>query len=261
MPHAMKRQIILTLAGLFATLDMSAAKPQYTDPVKFAFGVHTGIDIGGAVPWPPGKQIGGQNKMSAVPHLTPALGFSYTLIFDPRWSLSAESTYKVVALDAKAWVENQVFHDHESGLLVSFRGTARMEMRFPMMEFPVYARYTFCSGTNRVFMGGYYARVFGARFVTTPYKGMLTNLDPGADPEPTLVNPTDPSTQDFSDAMDAWDAGFLVGYERHIIPRVLLSGRFSMGFKDIFRRDKKYLTYNMLHMRGTITVSYRFLKK
>lgn len=264
----MKKLIIATAALFFWAISAAAGKPDmkkpYQEPVKFAFGVHTGTDIGGAVPWPPGKTIGGKNKMSATPHLTPALGLSYTLLFNPCWSLSAESTYKIVSLDAKAWVENQIFVDREDDQWVSFRGTAFMEMSFPMMEFPVYVRYTFRNGINRVFMGGYYARVFNARFLTTPYKGMLFNVidgHPDYDNPKGSVSPDAPYTQNFSDAMDAWDAGFLAGYERQIFNRIMLSGRFSMGFKDIFRHDKKYLTYNMLHMRGTITLSYMFLKK
>ena len=259
----MKKQLILTLLVL-CTAIAATGRTKFTDPVKFAFGVHTGIDIGGAVPWPPMEQLGGNNKMSAIPHLNPALGVSYTLIFNPCWSLTAESTYKVVSLDADAWVENQIFYSREDDLMVSFRGTAKMGMSFPMMEFPVYLRYAFRNDDHRVFLGGYYARVFRAKFVTTPYKGQLFNLMDGRPDdlgESTPIKPEDHYTQDFSDAMDSWDAGFLVGYERQIFNRITLSGRLSMGLKDIFKRDKKYLAYNMLHMRGTITVSYMFFKR
>ncbi|MDR0510564.1 MAG: hypothetical protein LBH06_05680, partial [Rikenellaceae bacterium] len=33
-------------------------------------GVHTGLDMGGAVPWPLSNAVGGGNKMNAVPRLT-----------------------------------------------------------------------------------------------------------------------------------------------------------------------------------------------
>ena len=41
---------------------------------------------------------------------------------------------------------------------------------------------------------------------------------------------------------------------------VKMTARFSMGFKDIFRRGSNYLEYKMLHMRGTVAVSYAFLR-
>ena len=261
----MKRLIILTIALSFSVTAAAFGKI-FSDTVKFAGGVHMGIDIGAGVPWPPGKTIGGENKMSATPHLMPALGFSYTAIFNKRWSITLETTYKTISLDAKAWVENQTFIDRENDpwVWVSFRGTAFMEMFFPMLEIPLFMRYTFESGNNRVFFGGYYARVFNARFVTTPYKGMLFNVidgKPDYDNPKGSVSPDSPYTQNFNDAMDKWDAGFLAGYERQIFPRVILSGRFSMGFKDIFHPDKKYLSYNMLHMRGTLTISYLFMRR
>ena len=46
----------------------------------------------------------------------------------------------------------------------------------------------------------------------------------------------------------------------HLVARVKMTARFSMGFKDIFRRGSNYLEYKMLHMRGTVAVSYAFLR-
>ena len=39
-----------------------------------------------------------------------------------------------------------------------------------------------------------------------------------------------------------------------------MTARVSMGFKDIFRRGSNYLDYKMLHMRGTLMISYSFLR-
>ena len=63
--------------------------------------------------------------------------------------------------------------------------------------------------------------------------------------------------------LDNWDAGIVLGYERVLIDRVTIGGRFAMGFKDIFRsgEENKYLSYSMLNMRGTIMLSYTFLRK
>jgi hypothetical protein len=262
----MKR--IATLAALLYAMVAVAGKPENAErePAKFSIGIHTGVDIGAAVPWPPGKVMGGENKMRATPKLTPALGLSFTKVLDERWSLTLETTYKVVELDAKAWVEEQTFVDrgYDPWIWVSFRGTAFMDMSFPMLEIPLYTRYTFKNGNHSVFLGGYYARVFNAKFVTTPYKGMLFNVSDGKpdyDHPKGTVLPDSPYTQNFNDAMSRWDAGFIAGYEMKIFPRIMLSGRYSMGFNDIFQPDKKYLTYNMLHMRGTLALSYMLINK
>ena len=57
-----------------------------------------------------------------------------------------------------------------------------------------------------------------------------------------------------------WDASMLVGYEWDIGPRVKMTARVYMDFKDIFGRGSNYLDYKMLHMRGTLMISYSFLR-
>ena len=255
----MTRNTILSLILAVCTIPAFALKPG-KDPVKFAVGVHAGIDIGGAVPYPPGKAIGGQNKMSATPRLTPALGLSYTTMFDRHWSAVVESTYKTVALDARTWVEQQGMRDPDDGTWQYFRGRADASMSFSMLEIPLYVRYSFGDGTNKVFLGGYYARVFKGKFETTPGPGMATPT-PGDDKTWSVVNKGDMGTRNFDNGLDKWDAGIIVGYERRIINRVNLSGRFSAGFKDVFRRDSRYLEYAMFHMRGTLMLSYMFMRK
>ena len=258
-------KIKIALCALLATATVCAQaqdavkiKKPKKELINFAFGVHTGFDLGAAVPWPPGQAIGGGSKMSAVPHLTPAIGISYTTLFDRHWSLTAEATYKTVALDAKTWQSSQIFHDTDDAgnpTLLEFRGTASAKMSFTMLEIPLFVRYTFSRENNRILLGGYYSRVFSATFDTSPYKGTLTNMHTG---EVEPIYPDEPYTQDFNSELDNWDAGVLIGYERRLAPRIMLSGRFMMGFKDIFKPGTGYFDYNMLHMRGTVTLSYYF---
>ena len=270
----MKKTIILTAALLVSVMAAASKKTGLRrdpcrPPVKFAVGIHTGTDVGGAVPWPVKDGLGKNDKINATPHLKPELGLSWTTVFNKRWSMTLESTYKTVALDARAWVENQTFvdRDNDPWVWVSFRGAALMQMSFPMVEFPLYVRCALGKRGryNRLLLGGYYARIFDSKFLTSPYQGMLFNVvdgKPDYDNPKGIISPDDPYTQDFSDAMSRWDAGLMMGYERRLFsPRLLLSGRVSMGFNDIFQADKKYLAYNMLHMRGTLTVSYLFIKR
>lgn len=230
---------------------------------RYAFGVHAGIDLGGAVPWPPANLRADAMKMSAVPKLNPSLGLSFTAFLPKRFSLSAELTYKQVGIDAEAWVSGQQFRlpnpDGED-MITRFRGTANVVMDFSMLEIPVYVGYGFNGGRSRVYLGAYYSYILKSNFDTKPLKGLVTSSDGSY----IMVTPDSPIPPDampvFNDYLDCWDVGMLLGYEWQIVPRLKMTARFSMGFKDIFRPGSNYLEYRMLHMRGTIAISYTFLR-
>ena len=242
------------------------AEKRRTEQPKYAFGVHVGVDLGAAAPWPPAHMRGGAMKMSAVPKLSPSLGLSFTAHMPYRLSLTAELTYKQVGIDAEAWVSGQQFRmpipDGED-FITRFRGTANVVMNFSMFEIPVYVGYSFGGGRSRIYLGAYYSYILKSQFNTTPLKGLVENPNDPSKP-PIMVTPDSPVPPDampvFNDYLGKWDAGMLLGYEWQIVPRVKMTARFSMGFKDIFRRGSNYLEYKMLHMRGTVAVSYAFLR-
>jgi hypothetical protein len=205
--------------------------------------------------------------MSAVPKLNPSLGLSFTTYPLHRFTLTVEATYKQVGIDAKARVTGQKFtmvDDNGTASLTQFMGTAYVNMSFSMLEVPVYVGYSFGDGSNRVILGGYYSHIFEGRFTTDPIKGVVVDPALPIDPDPVLVTPENPVPGDmmplFNDYLDNWDAGMLVGYEWRVFPRFNLGARFSVGFKDIFRRGNNYLDYKMLHMRGTVSLSYSLLR-
>ncbi len=233
---------------------------------RFAFGVQLGVDVGGAVPWPPANLRADVMKMRAVPRLSPSIGLSFTANLPKRFSLTAEVVGKQIGIDAEAWVSGQQFRMPDPGgpdMITRFRGTAEVTMRFSMIEVPVYVGYGFNEGRSRIYLGAYYSYVFHSNFDTTPIKGLVENpLDPST--PPILVTPENPVPKDvmpvFNDYLGNWDAGMLLGYEWQIIPRLSMTARFSVGFKDIFRRGSNYLEYKMLHMRGSLSISYAFLR-
>lgn len=229
------------------------------EPVQFYMGVHTGIDIGGAVPYPLDAVLGVGNKMGIVPRLAPSLGISYSLVIDKRWSVSVESTYKKVEMAAKTRLTKESIREGENTLY--FEGRADAHMSFSMIELPLYAKYSFGNGMNKLLLGGYYAYILDAEFITTPVQGMAGDNEDKSTWEP--FGPGDMEQQNFTDKLGSWDAGIVVGYERVLIDRVTIGGRFAMGFKDIFRsgEENKYLSYSMLNMRGTVMLSYTILRK
>ena len=102
-------------------------------------------------------------------------------------------------------------------------------------------------------IGPYFALVMKSAFVIDPEKGYIGTTGPD---KVDSVMPEDMDDMDFSSYMDSWDLGLLLGYERRLSRRFELALRVSMGFKDILKRDNQYFHYNMLHMRGTVVVSY-----
>ncbi len=240
-----------------------AANKAWQSSAKYAFGIHTGLDIGAAAPYPL-NGMGPNAKMSAVPKLNPQLGVSVTSYPLHRITATLEVTYKQVGIDAEAWVEGQQFTlPGNPPTTTRFRGTAAVSMQFSMLEIPLYIGYSFGDGRNKVFIGGYYSHIFKSHFNTTPLKGMVENPDDPSAP-PVLVDEDNPvpggAMPEFNKYLGKWDAGMLVGYQWQIFPRIDLSARFSMGFKDIFKKGNNYLEYKMLHLRGSITVSYSFLR-
>ena len=241
------------LIAIFTILSLGASAQGWRD---IHLGIHTGLDLGAAVPWPINKAIGGGDKMNATPHITPALGLSVEYQFLPRWSLVAEATYKTVALDASIITlrNGQKFQD--DGFGVTFYGRAKMSMSFSMLEVPLYFKFKI-NDNNRVFLGGYYAYVADSKFVATAMDGRLEKDDQQGGTTVDIIKPDSPFVQDFDDNLDNWDTGFQVGYERKVWKKLTLSGRVSVGFKDIFKPNENYLDYSMWNMRGTLTLAYR----
>ena len=249
------KKIISAIILLLACLNGAAQSGR--SGRSFHVGVHTGLDIGAAVPWPLSKAVGGGDKMNVTPRLSPALGLSFEKMMNSCWSVVAEGTYKTVAMDAEIITlrNGQRFKD-ENDLDVLFFGRANTSMSFTQLEMPLYVKYRF-NERNRAFLGGYYSRIFSGKFEASALDGRLQNPD---DPNDiVIVHPSDPAYQNFSENIDVWDAGFIVGYERKIFRNTTLSGRFSTGFKDIFKPNENYLDYSMWNMRGTVTLSYRLL--
>ncbi|MDR1406014.1 MAG: PorT family protein [Prevotellaceae bacterium] len=214
---------------------------------RLSLGVQIGTDMGGAVPYPLHNV---PKPVNAYPHVNVSLGAKCGFPLYKRFSLGLECTYKTVAMDADARVENQKFDD--GGIVQYFSGTAEMHMSFTMIEVPLYVKYRF-NNSNKVLFGGYYAHVLSPKFETIARQGYI-----GASPDfvGSPVTPEAPQVMNFSSSLGRWDAGMMVGYELQVFSRLHAGLRFLVGFKDIFKRGNRYFDYKMIPMRGAIVVSY-----
>ena len=221
---------------------------------RLAIGVQVGTDIGGAVPFP-FKHI--PDKFNPYPQLSISLGGKVTIpLKGEKWALGAEVTYKRVALDADARVENQRFEGKDQGetKIQYYSGTAEMSMGFNMIEVPLYAKYAFTSGgSHKLLFGAYGAYYLSSKFKVTATKGYVGNLP---DEYRNSVTPDAPINMNFSSSVDSWDAGLLVGYEKTMFSRLNIGLRVTWGLKDIFKSDNQYFDYKMWQMRGSIMLSY-----
>ncbi|MFR9504343.1 MAG: outer membrane beta-barrel protein [Rikenellaceae bacterium] len=230
----------------------------YTDVwSRIKLGIHLGVDLGAAAPWPISDAISGNDRIRAIPHVTPTLGFSTGYIFNEEWSLNAEASYRTVGVDATIVTLDKGQNFTMDGEKVLFRGQATMSISFSQLEVPLYVRWDI-NQTNAVTLGLYYAYVASGKFIASPIEGCVVNAEtPDATPEPIVAGSV--PEQNFSSSLSHWDIGYQIGYERRLSERISLGGRFTMGVKDIFKPGEKYLDYSMLQMRGTLQLSYRFL--
>lgn len=262
----MNRLVVIFLGLLFSVFagTSTAASPALSKLVKnvceeskrWSYGVLTGIDIGAAVPWPPTAALGSGDKMEASPSFTPSIGLLMERPLRPRWSLNFTPTYKTVTIDATLLTleTGQIFKDGE--VRSKFMGKASTYMSFSMLEMPLFVKYEI-TPDHRAFLGAYFAWILRGRFTADAIQGVLQNLE---DPTAPLdvISPESPLHQDFSPNLDHWDAGLLCGYEYRINQHLGLEGRFSVGFKDVFKPGENYLDYQMWHMRGSIVLTYTF---
>ena len=128
-----------------------------------------------------------------------------------------------------------------------------MSMDFTMLEIPLYFKYTFKNQKDRILAGLYGAWIINAKFRNTVTKGYMMTDDKVYNGS---IDPGNPLYINFSNLLDSWDMGFIAGYERQLFPRIELGLRFSCGFKDIFKPSNQYFDYKMLHMRGSLVLSY-----
>jgi len=249
--YACRYCLLLTACLLLPTAQAQEGEATLFGDHTLSLGVQVGSDIGGAVPYPLSNI---PSPMNAYPRVNVSIGGKAHFPLYNNFSLGLECSYKRVAMDADARVENQRFNDN--GLINYFSGTAEMNMSFTLLELPLYARYRFGRSNHQVLFGGYYAFVLSSKFVTIAQKG-YTGTEP--DMVASVVNPNDLDPMDFSASLGNWDAGALIGYELQAFSRFHIGLRFMVGFKDMFKSQNQYFEYKMLPMRGAITLSYNLV--
>lgn len=239
------KRILFSSLLLLTLTTLSAQMP------KVGVGPIVGTDIGGAMPFPLSAM--GESKMRAYPKLHPSLGARFFVNIEKQWFINWDITYKEVELSADAYVENQMAND--KGFVTYFTGVVNSRMDFVMLEVPVYARYQFGSTSHSMLFGAYGAWVMKSSFINQPMKGYMGDVPDFVGDGQIINSPADSPAMDFGPMLENWDLGMMFGYENRYYSRLGLGLRVSLGFKDIFGKEKP-LAYRMLHIRGSIVLSY-----
>ena len=244
----MKNSIVL-IFFMMAAAQLQAANP---DDIKFNLGIHLGVNLGAAVPWPLSKGLG-DDDMKVSLKTIPEFGFSTSYHLSSRWTTVAEASCSTFGINAGLFTRSgQKFKD--DGTIVVFYGRASTEMLFSVLDFPLYCKFKI-SENHRVYLGMYYSHLLKGKFNATALTGYMINP---ADPN-DLQAVVEPLYQNFTPNLRRHDFGWLFGYEYQIIDRLSITGRFSIGLRDIFKNGENYLDYKMLQMRGLLMFSYRIL--
>lgn len=249
---------ILIALSLLMTLPLSARIKQNGGPFtpNIYIAPQIGVDIGGAIPTTFGtiEKIGS----NVSPKLNPSLALKVGYDVNPQWGVVTEICYKQVGIKAGAKVKDQLFQIKDaSGDIqdVWFTGIADMDMEFSFMEIPVYAKYSWNEGRDKVLCGIYGAWVINPKFNNIAQKGYLSDVE--KNPNTDQINPLNsPLEQPFNSIMSSWDVGVILGYERRIFHNLNIGLRISMGAVDIFKKNENPLGFKMHQMRGSIVVSY-----
>lgn len=266
----MRKIVILLIGGAFCFSSAVSAENFWKNLSFNTFGVQIGTDVGGALPT---KLEFIPKVFRPYPKMYMSIGARTSISLAPGWDLGLEANYKTVEMSADALVENQLAFapnvNIETGLVQGylkqyFSGQATMNMSFTMLEIPLYAKYVFPNGKDKIMFGGYGAWVMRATFVTDPQIGYIGFEPDKVEPGMVFPPPSEDTRMDFSRFTSKWDAGITFGYERELYQRINIGLRVYAGFKDIFQRDifpnddsvDKILEYNMTHMRGSLTISY-----
>lgn len=209
-------------------------------------GFKIGTDLGAATPFP-FKYIPAQMSPTIHPKLT--LGGRIAIPLPNGFTPVIEANFKTLSLSADAMVQDQQFST--DGLITYFSGQATMDMSFSMLEFPVYLRYEFKKKKDAVALGGYYAIVKDAKFETIAKKGMMGDF-PG-DKNAMILK--EDQMMPFTEDLDNWDAGMVLGYRRKIIRWIYADAMMYVGFKSIFIPSFDKLAYKMYPIRGSFSIS------
>jgi len=211
-----------------------------------------GADLGGAVPFPFSDIPDGAGGTPA-PYVFLGLGAEYPI--KGNWKMAAEVNYRVISFTADARVISQRYYPGD-GSVMYFSGDTYTDIELRMVEFPVIGIYQLRE-SRAILFGIYYSIILEGTFNTEARNGVI-NADKNITDNAILPqNPGADVDYAFSNDLDNYDYGVLIGYRYKLGEKMNLFGRIQVGFKSIFKPEFENIDYEMYQIRLNIGASYR----
>ncbi len=216
----------------------------------FQISPRIGTDVGGGVPFGNLPQ-----DFQPFPKLNVSIGLNLNYIITPRWHIGFDINYKTVEMSANAKMENEYFYADPTGqggekIEVYYTGIARQKMSFTLLEFPVVAKYGFGKRGKHCIVFG----IYGAWVMQNEFSVVAKTGYQGTTPNDVTTVITEPLELDFSNQLNNWETGLVLGYEQRITSRLNADLMIYGGFNNIFKEN--ILKYGLFPMRLSISLSY-----
>ncbi|HAN19439.1 MAG: hypothetical protein A2X13_02075 [Bacteroidetes bacterium GWC2_33_15] len=222
----------------------------YSQERKLSVYPALGIDLGGATPFPFSDIPDGAG---GTPEPYPFLGLGAEYPVSGNWKIAAEVNYRVISFTADADVISQPYYPGDGSKLY-FSGETYTDVELRMVEFPLVGIYQL-RDSRAVLFGIYYSIILEGTFNTDASDGVI-NADKSITDNAILPGSAD-ANYDFSEFLDNYDYGILLGYRYKLSDKMNLYGRIQVGFKSIFKPDFDNIDYEMYQVRLNIGASYR----
>lgn len=209
-----------------------------------------GVDLGGAVPFPLSDIPDGAG---GTPEPYPYLGLGAEYPIKGNWKLAAEVNYRIISFTSDAKVISQAYYPGDGSILY-FSGDTYTDVELRQVEFPLVGIYQLRESRSILF-GAYYSIILEGTFLTEAKNGVI-NADKDITDNAILPGNTN-TDYEFSDKIDNYDYGVLIGYRYKLGEKMKLFGRIQVGFKSIFKPDFNNIDYEMYQVRLNIGASYR----
>jgi len=209
-----------------------------------------GIDMGGAIPVPLSYIPDGAK---GTPKLSPNIGLGSQYSINEKWSIGLDVNYHVLSFTANADVRSQAYWSDDRSYVQYFSGETHTDVELRFVEFPLTGLWHFGEKWSLVF-GGYSSLILEGKFLSEGKDGIVHINKEVTDnaPLPGILN----ADMDYSDELDNYDAGILIGYQYKINSRFLFWGRMHFGMKSIFIPEFQNLEYDMYQLRLSTGISY-----
>lgn len=245
----MKRIFILSFIFLVLVLVLNSSTGNAQDR-KLAIYPALGVDLGGAVPFPFSDIPDGAG---GTPAPYPYLGLGAEYPIKGNWKIAAEVNYRVISFTSDARVISQAYYPGDGSVLY-FSGDTYTDVELRQVEFPLVGIYQLRE-SRAILFGAYYSIILEGTFITEARNG-VSNADKNITDNAILPGLFETDYQ-FSDKIDNYDIGILVGYRYKLGEKMNLYGRIQVGFKSIFKPDFENIDYEMYQVRLNLGASYR----